>query len=165
MTNQVTNKLKTTYSFPVLFLEGMKCCVFPIKSLPACVFFSSFIHHHMERNTHDKQQTDVSLSSRRIVLLGKSGAGISAAGNTKLGQKVFRSEMRMIAVTSVCSEARTTVSGRSVSVVDTPGFFDTEMKHKELITEIARSIYLSSPGPHAFLTVFNVNMRFTEQEQ
>jgi len=67
--------------------------------------------------------------------------------------------------TSECSEKHATVSGRSVSVVDTPGFFDTKMKPEESMTEIARSVYLSSPGPHAFLIVFAVNNRFTEQEQ
>ncbi len=58
-----------------------------------------------------------------------------------------------------------TVSGRSVSVVDTPGFFDTQMNPEELAEEIARSVYISSPGPHALLIVLRVTDRFTEQEQ
>uniref|UniRef100_A0A671NTA1 AIG1-type G domain-containing protein n=1 Tax=Sinocyclocheilus anshuiensis TaxID=1608454 RepID=A0A671NTA1_9TELE len=106
-----------------------------------------------------------SLSSRRIVLLGKTGAGKSAAGNTILRQKVFVYSSGTRPVTRECLEKQATVSGRSVSVIDTPGFTDTHMNTEELMTEIMRSVYSSSPGPHAFLIVFPLNMRFTEQEQ
>ncbi|XP_051988851.1 uncharacterized protein LOC127648297 [Xyrauchen texanus] len=104
-------------------------------------------------------------SDRRLVLLGKSGAGKSAAGNTILGQEVFRSELRMVSVSRECLVNQAKVSGRNVSVVDTPGLFDTDMTTEELMEEIAYSVYLSSPGPHAFIIVFPVNQRFTPQEQ
>jgi len=39
------------------------------------------------------------------------------------------------------------------------------MKPDELMEEIATSVHLSSPGPHAFLIVFPVNMRITEEDQ
>ncbi|RXN10862.1 GTPase IMAP family member 8-like protein [Labeo rohita] len=52
---------------------------------------------------------------------------------------------------------------RPVSVVDTPKF--TYFNTKESLTDIGRSVSLSSPGPHAFLIVFALNMKCTGLRQ
>lgn len=54
--------------------------------------------------------------------------------------------------------------GKNILVVDTPGLFDPGMSNKRVIQEIVKCIYLTSPGPHAFILVVSVG-RFTKEEQ
>ncbi|MBN3293309.1 GIMA4 GTPase, partial [Polypterus senegalus] len=110
----------------------------------------------------------MSLSSQpcelRLVLLGKTGVGKSASGNIILGSDRFKSTLSFRSVTKQCKKGTAVVDGKTITVIDTPGFFDTELSEEEVKTEILQCMVLSSPGPHVFLMVIPVR-RFTEEER
>ncbi len=65
----------------------------------------------------------------------------------------------------LCEKKEGNVGGKTTSIIDTPGLFNMVLTKQQMTAELQKCVVLSAPGPHVFLLVIKLGVRFTKEER
>lgn len=106
------------------------------------------------------------VDTKKIIIIGKVGAGKSAIGNRILGQKnFFESRQSFSSVTDVWKAGTCIKNENRYFVVDTPGVKGLEKPSKDAIKQLARCFLATSPGFHCIVLVISGTQRIDEPDK
>ncbi|XP_010262443.1 PREDICTED: immune-associated nucleotide-binding protein 8-like [Nelumbo nucifera] len=116
------------------------------------------------RSTENYSASTTSNNALTMALLGNTGNGVSATGNSILKMPAFESKRSSGSVTSTSEMKDAVVDGKLVKVIDTPGLFNFLLRADFVVKEIVKCIESAKDGIHAVVVVLSVRSPYSKEE-
>ncbi|XP_063416045.1 GTPase IMAP family member 7-like [Mytilus trossulus] len=111
-----------------------------------------------------QNDTDINLDDElRVVVIGRTGAGISSVANNILGKPAFERAISLSSRTTKSGKDTSEYAGRRLLVIDTPGMFNNRLWSINIYKELINAMHMTSPGPHAIIFTIKVGRDFHEE--